>query len=112
MVKKHRNSNSISKFEESLNSSSNSFRASYLVLYEALTEIITPRSQSDRTGFRRVCRWTVRQAERGVFSIHEAGRRVLHLAAESTGERCRVPAAVFMSLVKKELGYDPKDAPD
>jgi hypothetical protein len=110
-MRKH-NRNSISKFEEALNLSSNSFRSSYLLLYTALTEIITPRSQSDRTGFRRICRWAAHQSERGVFSIHEGGKHILRLAAEATGERCRVPAAVFMALIKKELGYDPKDAPD
>jgi uncharacterized protein YdaU (DUF1376 family) len=90
-------------------SSSNSVRpAAFLPasqgLYfnSALTNIIRPRSQSDRTCFRNVTNWLNKGCAEGTFT-QEIFARVLDLADEAkTG---RKPAAVFMALLKKELGY-------
>jgi uncharacterized protein YdaU (DUF1376 family) len=90
-------------------SSSNSVRpAAFLPasqgLYfnSALTNIIRPRSQSDRTCFRNVTNWLTKGCTEGTFT-QEIFARVLDLAEEAkTG---RKPAAVFMALLKKYLGY-------
>jgi len=69
---------------------------------QALVQIIRPRSRSDRTCFRNVTNWLTRGCAEGRFT-QEIFARVLDLAEEAkTG---RKPAAVFMALLKKELGY-------
>jgi len=71
----------------------------------ALINIIKPRSQSDRTCFRNVTNWLMAGCATGHFN-EEIFDRVLDYAREaSTG---RKPAAVFMALIKKELGYKPR----
>jgi hypothetical protein len=85
-------------------SSSNTVRPGVQVLYfnEHLTNIIRPRSQSDRTCFRNVTNWLTKGCAESTFT-QEIFARVLGLADEAkTG---RKPAAVFMALLKKELGY-------
>jgi uncharacterized protein YdaU (DUF1376 family) len=73
-----------------------------LYFNSALTNIIRPRSQSDRTCFRNVTNWLTKGCAEGTFT-QEIFARVLGLADEAkTG---RKPAAVFMALLKKELGY-------
>ena len=73
-----------------------------LYFNEHLTNIIRPRSQSDRTCFRNVTNFLTRGCAEGRFEP-EIFARVLDLAQEAkTG---RKPAAVFMALLKKELGY-------
>jgi uncharacterized protein YdaU (DUF1376 family) len=73
-----------------------------LYFNSALTNIIRPRSQSDRTCFRNVTNWLNKGCAEGTFT-QEIFARVLDLADEAkTG---RKPAAVFMALLKKELGY-------
>lgn len=85
--------------EQSL-SSSNSLRA--LSFNEALISIIKPRNQSDRTCFRNITNWLICGCATGRFN-EQIFDRVLGYAREaSTG---RNPAAVFMALIKKELGY-------
>ncbi len=84
--------------EQSL--SSNSLRA--LSFNETLISIIKPRNQSDRTCFRNITNWLIVGCATGCFN-GEIFDRVLDYAREaSTG---RNPAAVFMALIKKELGY-------
>ena len=69
---------------------------------EALGNIIRPRSRSDRTCFRNVTNWLVEGCARGRFN-GEIFERVLDYAKEACqGQK---PAAVFMALLKKELGY-------
>lgn len=81
-------------------SSSNSRRA--LSFNEALISMIKPRNQSDRTCFRNITNWLIGGCASGRFN-EEIFDRVLDYAREaSTG---RNPAAVFMSLIKKELRY-------
>ena len=70
---------------------------------DALANLIRPRTRSDRTCFRNVTNWLVEGCGRGRFdgAIFE---RVLDYAKEArSGQN---PAAVFMALLKKELGYE------
>ncbi|MFH1717136.1 MAG: DUF1376 domain-containing protein [Planctomycetota bacterium] len=69
---------------------------------EALTGIIRPRTQSDRTCFHNVTKWLVEGCAAGRFNEAIFGR-VLDYAREAS--EGRNPAAVFMALLKKELGY-------
>ena len=87
--------------EQSL-SSSNSLRA--LSFNEALISIIKPRNQSDRTCFRNITNWLICGCATGRFN-EQIFDRVMGYAREvSTG---RNPAAAFITLLKKELGYRP-----
>ncbi|MGD2095376.1 MAG: hypothetical protein PVH77_10250 [Phycisphaerales bacterium] len=93
-------------------SSSNSLRAipakythiQTLNFNHALTNIIRPRTQSDRTCFRKITNWLMAGCATGKFN-EQIFERVLGYAKEaSTG---RNPTAVLMSLLKKELNYKP-----
>jgi hypothetical protein len=68
----------------------------------ALINIIKPRSQSDRTCFRNVTNWLMAGCANGRFNEQIFGRVLDYAREASTG---RNPAAVFMALIKKELGY-------
>ncbi|MHC4258879.1 MAG: DUF1376 domain-containing protein [Planctomycetota bacterium] len=83
-------------------SSSSSVRVQGLNFYEALTALIMPRTQSDRTCFRNVTNWLIEGCATGRFD-ERIFERVLDYAKEATTGRN--PAAVFMTLIKKELGY-------
>jgi len=87
------------------NTISNTTRAS--AFHQTLTGIISPKDCSDRTAFRRVAKWLADECDRGRFDP-EIFPFVLNLAREAAGPQCRKPAAVFMSLLKKELDYHPK----
>jgi len=69
---------------------------------DALSRIIRPRTRSDRTCFHNVTNWLVEGCARGRF---DSGifDRVLDYAKEA--QNGQKPAAVFMALMKKELGY-------
>lgn len=71
----------------------------------ALKIVIPPRDQSDRTSFRRIAGWLKEGCEAGRFHEHVIFRRVLDFAVEASGPGSRNPAAVFTSILKKELGY-------
>jgi hypothetical protein len=75
--------------------------------HETLSGIIRPKDCSDRTAFRRVVKWLTDECNEGRFDA-DIFPVVLDLAREAAGPQCRKPAAVFMSLIKKELGYSPK----
>jgi len=75
--------------------------------HETLTGIIPPKDCSDRTAFRRVAKWLADECTEGHFEV-EIFPFVLDLAREAAGPECRKPAAVFMSLLKKELHYSPR----
>jgi len=79
-----------------------------MILEKAIRMIIPPRSVSDSTGFRRVCDWVVAGAEAGVLDEYTIFRRVLDFALEASSPMSRNPAAVFMSILKKEMKYGPK----
>jgi hypothetical protein len=72
--------------------------------YSELTAVIPPKTQSDRTGFTRVMLFLLDGVQTKKFTgdIYE---RALILAREAAGPKSRNPAAVFMQLMKQELGY-------
>ena len=84
------------------NTISNTTRAS--AFHATLTGIIPPKNCSDRTAFRRVAKWLEDGCDAGRFD-HGIFPAALDLAREAAGPECRVPAAVFMSLLKRELNY-------
>jgi uncharacterized protein YdaU (DUF1376 family) len=71
---------------------------------EALIGIIRPRNQSDRTCFRNITNWLRAGFAAGKFNEHIFGRALDYAKEASLG---RNPAAVFISLLKKELDYRP-----
>jgi len=71
---------------------------------DALQSIIKPRNQSDRTCFRNITTWLRTGCATGKFN-EQIFARVLDYAKEAS--LGRNPAAVFISLLKKELGYRP-----
>ena len=75
----------------------------------ALAIVIPPRSVSDRTAFRRLASWLQGGCVQGIFSEDAIFRQVLDFALESSRPECRKPAAVFMSICRKELGYTPQN---
>ncbi|MCP4262866.1 MAG: YdaU family protein [Planctomycetes bacterium] len=70
-----------------------------------LLEIIKPRNQSDRTCFRNITSWLRDGCETGRFN-EQIFSRALDYAKEAAAGRN--PAAVFVSLLKKELDYRPR----
>lgn len=83
-----------------------SLAAKILSFNESLMQIIKPRNQSDRTSFRNISNWLMVEIHAGVFN-EQIILRVLEYAAEAVKGRSRNPAAVFISILKKELGYKP-----
>ncbi len=75
------------------------------ILFEAeLKQIIKPKGQSDRTSFYRIGGWIAKQICEGKLPA-ETWEAVLGFAREAAGPESRNPAAVFVSILKKELGY-------
>lgn len=70
-----------------------------------LKSIIRPRDISDRTSFRRIGNW-ISMGVRDERFGKEMFEQVLLCAKEAAGPRSRNPAAVFTSIIKKELGYE------
>lgn len=81
-----------------------SVEAQSLLFHERLTQIIRPRNQSDRTCFRRIANWITRGISDKKFTS-ETFEKVLEFAVEAAGPDSRNPAAVFMRILKTELGY-------
>jgi hypothetical protein len=75
-----------------------------LIFSERLAQIIRPKNQSDRTGFRRIANWLLRGIKDGKYQA-EILETVLSYAVEAAGPDSRNPAAVFMKILKTELGY-------
>ena len=71
----------------------------------ALRIIIRPRNISDRTSFRNISQWLTNKCKEGKFDEHSIFRRVIDFALEASGPKSRNPAAVFIAILKKELGY-------
>ena len=86
-----------------------SLRSRTLAFYETLIQTLPPRTVSDRTCFGRIGAWLQSEIEGGRFS-EEIFREVLIFASEAKGAACRNPHAVFVSILKKELHYDPSKA--
>jgi len=80
-----------------------------MAFYETLIDVLPPRTASDRTCFRRIAAWLQSEIEGGHFS-EEIFRQVLLYAKEARGAACRNPYAVFVSILKKEIKYDPAKA--
>ena len=95
-----RNTNSILQLPDS----SNSLRLRALRFSESLRQIIKPLNQSDRTSFRNIANWLIEQCQADRFD-EKIFERVLDYATEAASTKSRNPAAVFTSLLKKELGY-------
>ena len=72
-----------------------------------LRKIIPPKTQSDRTGFHNIAQWLADQVRLGVWT-RDIFDRVLGYAKEAAGPACHNPAAVFITILKKELGYGRK----
>ncbi len=84
-----------------------SLRTRGLAFHETLLRTLPPRSASDRTCYRRITAWVIDQVEAGqrgddIFAI------VLSYATEAAAARARNPRAMFVSILKKELGYAPR----
>ncbi len=62
-------------------------------------------SRSDRTCFRNVTNWLVEGCATGKFNT-EIFERVLDYAKQA--RQGKKPAAVFMAILKEELGYEKK----
>jgi uncharacterized protein YdaU (DUF1376 family) len=73
---------------------------------DSLRQIIRPRNQSDRTSFRNIGNWLMIKIRAGTYN-EQILTRVLEYAAEAVKGRSRNPAAVFTSILKRELGYQP-----
>jgi hypothetical protein len=76
-----------------------------LVFERALKIVIKPKSLSDKTGFRNLTSWLMAGCNAKRFDKDSIFRRVMDFALEASGPGSRNPAAVFMSILKKELGY-------
>lgn len=74
-------------------------------LEKAIKIAIPPKSQSDRTCFRKVANWLLEKCFNGIFLPDEILPRVLDFALESSSPGAKNPPAVFMSILKKELNY-------
>ena len=105
-VKENKNTNTDTKASSSF--STNSLRSRGLRFYGDLVKIIRPVNQSDRTCFMNITRWLTEQCEHGKFNEQIFGR-VLGYAKEANSKSSHNPAAVFMALMKKELGYKKAD---
>lgn len=103
VIEKESKSSSNSNTKNLSLSSTNSVRTRSLHFYEALRGIIIPRSQSDRTCFQNITKWIVEGCARARFN-ENIFDLVLDYAKES--QKARNPAACFMALLKKELGYE------
>lgn len=79
-----------------------------LAFSRALKILIPPRSLADRSAFRNLAGWVTRETKFGRFDEDAIFRRVLDFALEASGPQSRNPAAVFMHICRKELGYHPQ----
>lgn len=71
---------------------------------EKLKKIIRPKDQSDRTTFRRIAEYLKTGIEENQYTTRIFWT-VLEFAKEAAGPNSRNPAAVFMKILKEEIGY-------
>ncbi len=76
-----------------------------LVFERALKIVIKPKDQSDRTSFRNIRNFLKDGCETERFHTNSIFRRVLDFALEASGPGVKNHAAVFTTILKKELGY-------
>ena len=84
-----------------------SLRTRSLAFYESLLAALPARTVSDRTCYRRIAAWLIEQVEGGRFD-EQIFALVLSYATEAQQAPVRNPRAVFVSILKKELGYEPR----
>jgi len=72
---------------------------------KALFIIIPPKSMSDRTTLRNVVKYYLKVADSKGEAVDGLFKMIIDFALEASGPFSRVPAAVFISILKKELGY-------
>lgn len=84
-----------------------SLRTRSLGFYESLLAALPARTVSDRTCYRRIAAWLIEQVEAGRFD-EDIFPVVLSYATEAAEAPVRNPRAVFVSILKKELGYEPR----
>jgi hypothetical protein len=77
-------------------------------MIKTLNIIIPARSPSDRVTFRNAVRYFYDASIRSGREPDDMFRILIDFALESSGPRSRNPAAVFMSILKKEFGYSGK----
>lgn len=83
---------------------SNTLRKQTLAFYQTVIGIIPPKNQSDRTSFRNIAEWAATQIKDGEHD-DELFHQIIVYASEAAQPTSHNPAAVFMSILKKELGY-------
>ncbi len=77
-------------------------------MIKALYIIIPPKSVSDRTTLRNIVNHYSKVAESRGEPPDSIFKILIDFALEASGPFSRVPAAVFMTILKKELGYQPE----
>jgi hypothetical protein len=90
---------------EGLSVKQGSLKQRLVHLERALKIAIPPASPSDRSCYRNVGKWLGEKCQSAGFVADEVLPRVLDFALEASGPESRNPAAVFMSILKKELNY-------
>ena len=75
--------------------------------YHMISHNIKPMTISDRTCFKKISRYIAGLIESEAISEQEAVSRVKDYLRESISPGVRNPAAVFVSIMKKELYYEP-----
>jgi len=91
--------------ERGLNVKEGSDKSRLLALERTLGIILNTASRSDRTCLKNVSKWISEKCIGGQFDIEEMPSRVIDYALEATNPQCRNHWAVFMHIMKKELGY-------
>lgn len=76
-------------------------------MIKALYIVLPPKSVSDRTTIRNVVKYYSEMARSQGQQPDSIFKILIDFALEASGPFSRVPAAVFMSIIKKELGYQP-----
>jgi len=75
-----------------------------LEFFRYLKEIIPPKNSSDRTTFLKITCWIEANIRKGVFKKNHF-TYILDCARDSAIPESRNKAAVFVSILQKELGY-------
>ena len=74
-------------------------------MVKTLFIIIPPQNVSDRTSFKNAVRFFADKARSCGEEPDSIFRILVDFALEASGPKSRNPAAVFMSILKKEFGY-------
>jgi hypothetical protein len=74
-------------------------------MLKTLFIIIPPKSISDRTTIRNVVKFYSEQAKSKGQQPDSVFKILVDFALEASGPFSRIPIAVFISILKKELGY-------